>query len=83
MYKAGDKVIFKKYEYMPDWKFGVFEIGEIKLDNDLIFKYSLVKKKLVFGKMIDVYTSTWYTKSEIINIKEDRKLKLKKINESR
>ena len=51
--------------------------------DDLIFKYSLVKKKLVFGKMIDVYTSTWYTKSEIINIKEDRKLKLKKINESR
>lgn len=81
MYKAGDKVIFRRYDDIAEWKDGIFEIGEIMLDRDLVYKYSVKqKRRLLNGDFVYVYSSTFHTFDELITIKECRRLKLEKIS---
>lgn len=89
MFKIGDKVLFREYKDMPSWKNGIYEIGEIKRIPSKRWheedknEYSVKSKtKIANGQIIDLYSSTFHTEKELITIKELRRQKLEKINES-
>jgi hypothetical protein len=67
--KIGDKVVFKYYDTIPDWKLGTFEILSIYDKNYIFIKYT-EKSRWVLHKT-----------EEFISEKEYRRLKLNKINE--
>lgn len=77
--KIGDKIVFKYYKNIPNWKLDVFEIADIT-SNGFSIK---TKTKNNVGTIVDIYSHDVHKKENFITLKEYRKEKLLKLNQTR